>query len=488
MKRLSIKLKITLYFTVIMTVLAGILLFYTTTISKSVARNELYETARVSVMKLCDSARYKSPKFEENVPPLGQSKPENGKRPPSITDKPEGAEFTVDENAKFTDGDVFLCIYVIDKESDTPSVYGALPEGVSFDVSTAKNEQKTTLSSGTEKYYVYVKQIRNPGNKDECAWIVGAIDATISSSFAKGTLRLASLAVPFVILFAALLGYAITKRAFRPVSDITKAAAEIAGSNDLSRRINLEGNGKDEISNLANTFDGMLDTIQNNYDREKQFTDDASHELRTPVAVILAQSDLALSPNATDEDMREAMSIINKQSLKMKKLLSELLTLARSDNNKTVFEKEAFDLVELAEMVIEEETYISERKNIEITLVSRTPVEIFADKTAIMRVLINFINNAIKYGKEGGFIEVNIERYEENKARCTVKDNGIGISENDLPKIWDRFFRADKSRTDDGHSSTGLGLPMAKSIIEAHGGTVNAKSVLGEGSVFEFII
>jgi len=268
----------------------------------------------------------------------------------------------------------------------------------------------------------------------------------------------------------------------------TAAAAEIAGSNDLSRRINPEGKVKDEIYDLAKTFDGMLDTIQKNYEKEKQFTDDASHELRTPVAVIMAQCELAKSKDAKEEDLRDAISSIHRQSLKMNKLLSELLTLARADNNRAVLEMESFDLVELTEMIIDEEYSVSQSKNISISLDAEERVVVYADRTAIMRVLINFINNAIKYGKDGGFVKISIERNGENGAKCRVSDNGIGISEGDLDKIWNRFYRADSSRTDDGYGSMGLGLPIAKSIIEAMGGSVSAQSVLGEGSVFEFTI
>lgn len=489
MKRLSIKLKITLYFTLVMIALASVLLVYITTISKSVAKNELFEIARESVTALSEKVRYKNPREDEAPPPMGQNKPEEGKRPPSVgADKPTSSEFEIPEDVKFTNGDVYLCIYQLKKNSDTPTIHGALPEGATFDPKTAKNDLKTILYTETNKYFVYVKQIRDPGNKDECAWVVGAINAGLSSSFANGTLRLATLAVPFVILIAALLGYAITRRAFRPVSEMTAAAAEIAGSNDLSRRINPDGNGKDELSKLAETFDGMLDTIQHNYEKEKRFTDDASHELRTPVAVIMAQSELALNPNATEEDRKEALEAINKQSHKMRKILSELLTLARADNNRTVLEKESFDLTELAEMIIEEEYYLSQSKSIEIKLTTNEPTEVFADKTGIMSVMMNLINNAVKYGKDGGFVEISIEKHGKNGARCSIRDNGIGISEENIGKIWDRFFRVDASRTDDGYSSIGLGLPMAKSIIEAHGGTIKAESVPGEGSIFEFTI
>lgn len=486
MKRLSIKLRITLYFTVIMAVLAGVQLLYTTSVSRRVAKNELYDTVASSVNALSERIHYKKPVADETPPPQGQNRPDGDKKPVGST-KPT-SHFAIDEGVSYTDGDVLLAVFEVDDAYDAPRIYGSLPEGVSFDTVNTKVGGKSSFSTETDEYYLYSKYIRDPGNKNNGAWVVGSINAKLSSTLAHKTSRYATLSIPIIIILAALLGYAITKRAFRPVSEITATAAEIAGSNDLSRRINLNGNGKDEISRLANIFDGMLDTIQKNYEKEKQFTDDASHELRTPVAVILAQSELALNPNATDDDVKEAVEIINKQSLKMRKLLSELLGLARSDNNRTVLEKESFDLVELTEMIIDEEYSISQSKNISIRLLTKESVEVFADRTGIMRVLINFINNAIKYGKEGGFVEISVERVGENGARCKVRDNGIGISENDLPKIWDRFFRVDASRTDDGHSSTGLGLPMAKSIIEAHKGTVKAESVLGEGSVFEFTI
>ncbi len=483
MKRLSIKLKITLYFTLIMILLASILLVYTASMSRRVARNELFETLSAGVNALHDRLHYKKP----NAPSAMPERPNEDKKPPNQEDKGQ-PKLDIPEDVSYKVGDVYLAVFETDINGEVLASYGSLPDGISFDPKNATNGEKSSVTAEDGKYYVYKRSIKDPGGKDSGAWVVGAITAHMSASVAHGTMQLAMFAIPFIIIFAALLGYAITKRAFKPVSNITSAAAEIASSNDLSRRINLNGNGKDEIHGLAKTFDGMLDAIQANYEKEKQFTDDASHELRTPVAVILAQCQLSLAQNATEEELREAISAIHRQGLKMNKLLSELLTLARTDNNRAVYEMEHFDLVELTEMVIEELYSISKSKNISLSLETEESVVIYADRTAVMRVLINYLNNAIKYGKEGGFVKVYIEKNGEFGAVCKVQDNGIGIAAKDLDKIWNRFYRADASRTNDGSDSMGLGLPLAKSLIEDMGGTVWAESVLGEGSVFGFKI
>lgn len=466
-----------------MILLSGSLLLYTASVSKRVARNELYETLTSSVNSLYDQLRYKKPANEFNP----SIRPDGNKKPPMDDNKQGSSMLEIPENATYKDGDVYMAIFDIQGSAE-PIQYGELPAGVAFDEATSANNEKTLEAGENGEYYIFKRLIKDPGDKDNKAWVVGAIDAQLSASVGHGTLQLAAFSIPFVIIFAALLGYAITKRAFKPVADITATAAEISSSNDLSRRINPQGKVKDEIYDLAITFDGMLDTIQQNYEKEKQFTDDASHELRTPVAVIMAQCELAKTQGSNQNDLRDAIDSVHRQSLKMNKLLSELLMLARADNNRAVWEMESFDLVELAEMIIDEEYSISQSKNISITLEAEDSVEVYADRTAIMRVLINFINNAIKYGNDGGFVKISIERHGAKGAKCKVSDNGIGISKSDLDKIWNRFYRADSSRTDDGYGSTGLGLPIAKSIIEAMGGSVSAQSVLGEGSVFEFTI
>lgn len=482
MKKISIKLKITLFFTLILFLLAAAMMCYVVVISNASANTELERTLQSKVNELYALTYYKPVRQQDMQPPSPPG--EGGKVTGGASGTSMRKEYTLEvpSDYSYTGGDVSLYIYSGDK------TYGALFEGLSFDPKSATNETFSKQRVDGREYLLYARYVKEGDKKEnDGAWVVGAINCSIATTISYKTIRYAIIALPIVILLAALSGYAVTKRAFRPVTEITDAANEISKGGDLSKRINL-GESKDEIYELANTFDSMLDTIQRNFEREKQFTNDASHELRTPISIIMAQSELALADKANDSDRTEALESINRQSRRVNKLLAELLNLARSDNGKTVLEKELFDLTELAEMVVTEKSDFAESRGISLRLVSTEPVEVLADQTLLMRVLINLITNSVKYGKKGGCTEVSVERHGENGAVCRVKDDGIGISDENVGKIWNRFFRVDTARTYEEDSSFGLGLPMVKTIVEAHGGTVAVESKIGEGSVFSFTI
>lgn len=495
MKRFSIKFKITLFITLIMIALSVVMMAFSVNIAVRAAKNDLKETLRERVDALYADLSYtevvpsedpttpnepakpdKRPQDEFDFRPGGNGSP--GKEPT----KEKAYVLTIPDDVSYASDDgVKLYINGDTSADDGKLAAGELHEGVSL-----PDNVEVNAIEKIGNYFLYAKFLAMPGEKGGGTWIYGTIDITLSHSIAYDTIIQALLALPFIIAVAAALGYFITKRAFNPIAKITEAAANIAGSNDLSERLNM-GDGKDEISVLASTFDSMLDTIERNFEKEKQFTSDASHELRTPVAVIMAQSELAMDPNATHEDRNEAIDSINRQSKKMNKLLSELLTLARADNKCTILEKERFDLYELAEIILEEQRLYADERGISVVLKGDAGTTIEADRTQIMRVLINLVSNAIKYGNDGGFVELEIKK-EENGVKCTVSDNGIGIADSDLCKIWNRFYRGDAARTYEPNGSMGLGLSMVKNIIESHGGTVFAQSVLGEGSSIGFTL
>ncbi len=491
MKRISIKLKITLYIAFILSAFAVAMMMITVNFARTSSVHQLKDTLREEVNTLYSGFKFESTKEEEKQPPEGQRPPE-GEPPPEgqggfgNKDKaPRKFSLIMPEDPKYEKRGVSLYVIAdlspeVESENDEFTA-GALPAEMDFDVSW-----KTDEVFKQNGHYVYVRFLKDPIKSHRGVWVCGAIDTSDTRTAAYNTTKRALVQIPFVIILAAVLSYFVSKRSFKPVAKITEAAATIAASNDLSQRLNM-GHGKDEISVLASTFDGMLDTIERNFEKEKQFTADASHELRTPVAVIMAQSEFALDPKATKEDRIEAIHSINRQSKKMHKLLSELLNLARSDNKVEALEKERFDICELAEMVLEEIGAEAKEKNIKLSLKNKEAIFICADQTQIMRVLINLISNAVKYGKVGGNVDVCIEEKGDGHILCKVTDDGIGISPEDLKCIWNRFFRADKARSSET-GSMGLGLPMVKSIVEAHGGTVSAESVLNEGSVFSFYI
>lgn len=490
MKRISIKLRITLFIAIIITVLSVGFMMLTVRFASAASEFQLKDMLRDEVNNLYNQFEFKELGKNENPNggSFGKEPPADTAAPPVINEakSPSGGgkepmyELIVPENIEYQPQYVNLYVHSTLKKYTVSIGGGALPEGIVFDKKW-KTEEIITI----DEYYLYVRFIDEPGASQEGIWICGTVDTSTALSAAYNTTVYALILIPVIVVLATVFAYLATKRAFKPVAKITEAAASIAGSKDLSQRLNM-GEGKGEIQVLASTFDGMLESIERNFEKEKQFTSDASHELRTPVAVIMAQSEFALDAKATEEDRIESIKSIHRQSLKMNKLLSELLSLARSDNKTEVMEKENFDICELAEIVVEELKPDSDAKGIKTKVVSSAPITVNADHSQIMRVLINLIDNAIKYGKEGGNVTVSIEDKGDGHILCSVEDDGIGISEENLKQVWNRFYRADTARTATNNGSSGLGLSMVKSIIEAHGGKVSAESVLGEGSVFTF--
>ena len=235
---------------------------------------------------------------------------------------------------------------------------------------------------------------------------------------------------------------------------------------------------------LAQTFDSMFSRLEKSFDAERQFTADASHELRTPAAAIIAQAEYALK-QAPPAEKDEALQKILAQARKMSRLLAQLLMLARADANKIPFEIEKFDFSEMAEIVIEETQQIAGAKEITVNAAIEPEVCVEGDQTLLMRLLLNLLDNAVKYTENGGKIDFTLHK-EKGSVVCSVKDTGCGIAPEELPKIWRRFYQAESSHRNS--SGAGLGLSMVQWIANLHGGTITAESTPGKGSTFTFTL
>lgn len=288
--------------------------------------------------------------------------------------------------------------------------------------------------------------------------------------------------VPVLILLAELGGWLIARRAFHPIRRIIRTAEGIVDGDDLKKRIALDGT-RDEIYQVAQVFDAMLDRLDAAFERERRFTSDASHELRTPVAAILAQSEFARSDDAGEGDMREALAEIHRQGGHMSTLIQSLLNLSRLDQRRTLPDREEIDLGMLAELTAESLQGQAAQRGISLAAGSRGSAVVHGDQTMLMQAVCNLAENAIKYGKNGG--SVRIEACGEGGlCRLRVQDDGPGIAPEHLERIFDRFYQVDASRSDRGF---GLGLSLVKRIVQLHGGRVEVHSVPGEGSCFEMI-
>ncbi len=286
--------------------------------------------------------------------------------------------------------------------------------------------------------------------------------------------------LPVFILIAAIGAYIITRRTIRPVEKITEAAQEISSGNDLSKRLDTKS-APAEIHRLGETFNLMFSRLQASFESEKQFTSDASHELRTPLAVIKAECDYALSSNADETDRVEALTSINEQTNKMTTLVSSLLAVTRAEQGTQRFPLEKGNLSILTQDICDK---FRTTKNIKLISDIDKDIEITMNTALITQLIENLLSNADKYSKENGTVNVNLYK-EKNDVVLSVRDDGIGISESDLPQIWNRFYRADSSRSET--EGFGLGLALVKKIAELHCAECSAKSEIGKFTEFSVI-
>jgi len=288
------------------------------------------------------------------------------------------------------------------------------------------------------------------------------------------------------LLLTALGGYYITKKAFMPIADIAKTANDIRIKGDIQKRIPVNPKGKeDELYHLSVTLNAMLDNIENLITKEKQFTSDASHELRTPISVVLSQGEYLLEIAETEKERELAQNIVDKAN-QMSKLVSSLLLLSRIDQNRQKLTKNEVDLKVLVDVAIESMKALTDEKNINVNVNIEENLTVCADETLMLSVITNLISNAVKYGKESGTVNIMAKR-EGSAVTLIVKDDGIGITKENLEKIWDRFYRVDDVRNDE-YGSSGLGLSMVKSIVELHGGTISVESEVSKGTEFKIVI
>lgn len=225
--------------------------------------------------------------------------------------------------------------------------------------------------------------------------------------------------------------------------------------------------------------------IKKAWDKQQEFVSDASHELRTPLAVIQAKTDVLFrNPKATVQEKIHDISTISKESRRLSKLVTNLLTLARSDSNQLEMKKQEFKLDELLKEILLQFEDIALYQGKSIHLEAPEPVTFCGDKERLHQLIVILFDNALKYTSEGGEIQLSCKQ-SHSSITLTVKDNGIGIPEQDIPRIFDRFFQSDKART--SAEGTGLGLSIAKWIIDKHHGKVKVTSSLGTGTSIEIV-
>lgn len=365
---------------------------------------------------------------------------------------------------------------VFDKNGNKGLQGEALPEIVNLEI---KNETIRYISVNGSKWTVYDKAIVIAGQVAGYIRVSRSLQEII---FALAYLKtILFISVPLYIALASIGGFFLADRALRPIDYITRTARDISRSR-LSRRLQMPET-KDEVGRLSTTFNEMLDRLEASFKKERQFTADASHELRTPVAIISAQAEQGLASIGKKQKNREcaeAFAAIQAECKKMSYLISQLLMLYKSDEGKYELNPEMLDLNFITEEVANEFKSLSSKKDIKILFNSCDKITINADQTLITRMLINLIDNAARYTRSGGTVIIELSK-ENGNAIIKVCDTGKGIAKEDIEHIFDRFYQANEARNGQG---SGLGLSIVKWIVQVHKGEISVKSAPEKGSCF----
>ena len=374
-----------------------------------------------------------------------------------------------DEFENFDDG-----IYYIKYNADNEIIAGKIPKD--FDLALAFSiEDINTYQIENKKFLYYDTRLKNTGDWIRGIYPLSKFQNDISKIWNIGFYYIA----PVLIVLVIFIGYRIVKNAFKPVKKISETALEIKKSKNFSRRIELD-NGEDEIHKMAYTFNEMLDTVEETFIHEKQFSSDVSHELRTPITVILAQSDYALDYVETLDEAKESFEVINRQAKKMTNLINQIMELSKMERQNEI-EKDKINFSNIILQLLEDYRTLLENNNIELITNIEKDLRIYGNKLMLERLFVNLFTNAMKFTKTT--VSVSLNRINK-EVILQIKDDGIGIAKEDQKYIWDRFFQTSDSRNKDKNKGSGLGLSMVNRIVQLHLATIDVESEVGKGACF----
>jgi heavy metal sensor kinase len=288
------------------------------------------------------------------------------------------------------------------------------------------------------------------------------------------------LVTPLVLILSALGSYWLAGRAFRSIHQLAYTAREI-GAKDLDQRVPVP-EARDEVQELALIFNQMIGRLEKAFAQQRRFVADASHELRTPVAAIRSMTEVALSQLTESEDYVNVLREVNAEAERLGRLTNDLLALARADEGQVQFDSDAVRLDLLAADAVESLEPLANERNITLSTETLQPATVRGDAARLIQVIIGLVDNALTYTNAGGFVRVSVEA-QGTTAQLIVHDTGIGIAQEDLGHIFERFYRADPARSRSA-GGCGLGLAIVDWVVRAHNGTVTVESQVGKGSTF----
>ena len=294
-----------------------------------------------------------------------------------------------------------------------------------------------------------------------------------------------SLAMPIAVAISLAFGYVIAGRVLAPITNITRKAEGI-GAENLSERLPV-GETDDEFSRLAIVFNQTFARIEDSFGRLRRFTADASHELRTPLAAIRSIGETALHAPDEQVNSRETIGSILEESDRLRQLIDALLILSRADAGEAALQRETVDLIALVRETVDFLSVLAEEKQQTITISTHGEIFVQVDRASTRQALTNLLDNAIKYAPAGSVISITADVKGQNQACIEIADNGVGIPEQDLSRIFDRFYRVDKGRSRE-IGGAGLGLAIAKWAVEINGGRIEVESTINQGSIFRILL
>jgi two-component system heavy metal sensor histidine kinase CusS len=287
-----------------------------------------------------------------------------------------------------------------------------------------------------------------------------------------------ALAVPTSLVGAGGLAYFLAQKALAPMKRLHQLTEQITADH-LDRRLPI-ANPNDELGHLAGTINAMIARLERSFTEIRRFTADASHELRTPLTAIRTEAEVALGRPSIAAEHQHLLGSILEECDRLTRMTDQLLTLSREDAGVARQVREGIDLAALVSRVVDTMQPVAEAKGVRLDMAGRAGLPMTGDEARLRQVFYNLLDNAIKYTPEGGKVEVRLEP-EDQLAVVTVRDTGIGIAPEHLPRVFDRFYRVDKARTR-AEGGTGLGLSIAKTIVVAHGGQIGLASTPGQGT------
>jgi len=289
--------------------------------------------------------------------------------------------------------------------------------------------------------------------------------------------------VPLVLLLASVGGYFLARKTLSPIALMDRQTQRITAE-DLSARLDVM-NERDELGGLTLTINDLLERLEAAFKEQQRFIADASHELRTPLAVLRGETEVSLSQSRTPEEYQASLNLIKDEAERLSRIVEDLFVLARRPADRNQVSRQPVRLDKIVAECGRAAQVLASQKDLKLKVDSGTALSLTGDDELLQRMILNLLDNAVKYTPPGG--EISIELMSSNgDALLTVRDNGIGIPAKDQPHVFDRFYRVDKARSR-ALGGAGLGLSIARQIAEAHGGTVGFESSSG-GSVFTVVL